>query len=82
MFNWLCHNSSLAHRCRLGEVESIPLHSLQRGDERIMDTLTTQFERTLILQALQHSNGRREEASILLGIGRNTLTRKIQSLGL
>jgi len=56
--------------------------ALQRGDERIMDTLTTQFERTLILQALQHTNGRRIEAATLLGIGRNTLTRKIQELGL
>ena len=56
--------------------------ALQRGDERIMDTLTQQFERTLILQALQHTHGRRIEAAILLGIGRNTLTRKIQELGL
>lgn len=56
--------------------------ALQRGDERIMDTLTAQFERTLILQALLHTNGRRIEAATLLGIGRNTLTRKIQELGL
>ncbi len=56
--------------------------ALQRGDERIMDTLTAQFERTLILQALKHTNGRRIEAATLLGIGRNTLTRKIQELGL
>jgi len=56
--------------------------ALQRGDERIMDTLTTQFERTLIMQALKHTNGRRIEAATLLGIGRNTLTRKIQELGL
>jgi two-component system nitrogen regulation response regulator GlnG len=56
--------------------------ALQRGDERIMDTFTTQFERILITQALQHTNGRRIEAATLLGIGRNTLTRKIQDLGL
>jgi len=56
--------------------------ALQRGDERIMDTLTAQFERTLILQALHHTGGRRIEAATLLGIGRNTLTRKIQELGL
>ncbi|MBK9161430.1 MAG: nitrogen regulation protein NR(I) [Nitrosomonadales bacterium] len=55
---------------------------LQRGDERIMDTLAAQFERTLILQALRHTGGRRVEAATLLGIGRNTLTRKIQELGL
>ncbi len=56
--------------------------ALQRGDERIMDTLTMEFERTLILQALQHTGGRRIEAATLLGIGRNTLTRKIQELDL
>jgi two-component system nitrogen regulation response regulator GlnG len=56
--------------------------ALQRGDERIMDTLTAQFERTLILEALHHTGGRRIEAATLLGIGRNTLTRKIQELGL
>src|SRR3990167_9000438 len=56
--------------------------ALQRGDERIIDDLTAQFERTLILQALRHTGGRRIEAATLLGIGRNTLTRKIQELGL
>ena len=56
--------------------------ALQRGDERIMDSFAAQFERILILQALHHTNGRRIEAAIQLGIGRNTLTRKIQELGL
>jgi two-component system nitrogen regulation response regulator GlnG len=61
-----------------GQVET----ALQRGDESIMDGFVAQFERTLILQALHHTNGRRIEAATLLGIGRNTLTRKIQELGL
>ncbi len=56
--------------------------ALQRGDEGVMDNLAAQFERTLILQALHYTNGRRIEAATLLGIGRNTLTRKIQELGL
>ncbi len=56
--------------------------ALQRGDQNIQDTLTKQFESTLITQALQHTGGRRIEAATLLGIGRNTLTRKIQELGL
>jgi len=56
--------------------------ALQRGDERIMDKFTAEFESTLIAQALQHTGGRRIEASTLLGIGRNTLTRKIQELDL
>jgi two-component system nitrogen regulation response regulator GlnG len=55
---------------------------LQRGEPHILDTLTREFERTLITQALQHTGGRRIEASTLLGMGRNTLTRKIQELGL
>jgi len=56
--------------------------ALQRGDQHILDSLSQQFERTLISQALQHTGGRRIEAATLLGMGRNTLTRKIQELGL
>lgn len=56
--------------------------ALQRGDADIMQSLTAEFERTLINQALQHTGGRRIDAATQLGIGRNTLTRKIQELGL
>src|SRR5574340_448781 len=56
--------------------------ALQRGEDQIMGRLAAEFERILILQALQHTGGRRIEAAALLGIGRNTLTRKIQELGL
>ena len=44
--------------------------------------LTHQFERVLISQALKHTAGRKIEAAQLLGLGRNTLTRKIQELGM
>ncbi len=56
--------------------------ALQRGDQNILNSLSRQFESTLIAQALQHTGGRRIEAATLLGMGRNTLTRKIQELGL
>jgi two-component system nitrogen regulation response regulator GlnG len=56
--------------------------ALQRGDPHILDGFNQQFERTLITQALQHTGGRRIEAATLLGMGRNTLTRKVQELGL
>ena len=46
------------------------------------ETLTRQFEARLILTALGHTRGRRIEAAHKLGIGRNTITRKIQELGL
>jgi len=55
---------------------------LGRGETGISDILTRQFEGALITKALQHTGGRRIEAAQLLGIGRNTLTRKIQELGL
>jgi two-component system nitrogen regulation response regulator GlnG len=55
---------------------------LARGEKRIMEELTNQFEKALILKALAQTGGRRIEASILLGIGRNTLTRKVQELGI
>ena len=55
---------------------------LARGETRIMDELTRQFEKSLILKALAQTGGRRIEAANLLGIGRNTLTRKVQELGI
>ena len=56
--------------------------SLARGDKLIFDGLNRAFEAALITKALEHTGGRRIEAATLLGIGRNTLTRKIQELGI
>ncbi len=53
---------------------------LARGETDIADPLTRDFESVLISKALQHTGGRRIEAAGLLGIGRNTLTRKVQEL--
>jgi two-component system nitrogen regulation response regulator GlnG len=53
---------------------------LARGETNIADPLTRDFETALIVKALQHTGGRRIEAAGLLGIGRNTLTRKVQDL--
>ena len=52
------------------------------GDGQIHEKLTNVFERLLISRALAHTGGRRIEAALALGIGRNTITRKIQELGL
>jgi len=54
--------------------------SLLRGEKDIMDKLSRRFEAILIGKALAHTSGRRIEAAHLLGIGRNTITRKIQEL--
>jgi two-component system nitrogen regulation response regulator GlnG len=55
---------------------------LEAGRTDVWDALTRQFESRLILAALAHTKGRRIEAAHKLGIGRNTITRKIQELGL
>jgi two-component system nitrogen regulation response regulator GlnG len=47
-----------------------------------MDTLQQDFERTLLRAGLRQAGGRRGEAALRLGIGRNTLTRKCKELGL
>jgi two-component system, NtrC family, nitrogen regulation response regulator GlnG len=46
------------------------------------DLLNREFERAVIGRALAATGGRRIEAAQLLGIGRNTITRKIQELGI
>jgi two-component system, NtrC family, nitrogen regulation response regulator GlnG len=56
--------------------------SLARGEPDVGDRLQHEFERTLIRRALTHTGGHRMEAAVCLGWGRNTLTRKIQELGL
>ena len=55
---------------------------LGTGQEAVWDTLTRRFESRLIRTALAATHGRRMEAAQRLGIGRNTITRKIQELGL
>jgi two-component system nitrogen regulation response regulator GlnG len=55
---------------------------LQAGVPDVMDALTRDFEATVIRAALKHTHGRRIDAATRLGVGRNTITRKIQDLGL
>ncbi len=56
--------------------------ALARGERNVGDRLEQEFEKTLIRRALVHTGGHRMEAAAWLGWGRNTLTRKIQELGL
>jgi len=52
------------------------------NDGQVHEKLTNSFERILIARALAFTGGRRVEAAQVLGIGRNTITRKIHELGL
>ena len=62
------------------EVEASQM--LSSGKPEVMDALGRQFEAALIKTALKHTHGRKNDAAIRLGIGRNTITRKIQELGI
>ncbi len=66
----------------LGDLEREARRRLEAGEAEVWDALTRQFEGRLIHTALDLTRGRRIEAAQKLGIGRNTITRKIQELGL
>jgi len=55
---------------------------IESGHPEVWDTLSRRFEAHMIQAALELTRGRRIEAAQRLGIGRNTITRKIQELGL
>ena len=55
---------------------------LTRGESGLLDRAVPTFERIMIETALKHTCGRRRDAALLLGWGRNTLTRKIKELGM
>jgi len=63
-------------------LEAEALELLASGRHDVWEELTKRFESKLILTALANTRGRRIEAAQKLGIGRNTITRKIQELGL
>ncbi len=55
---------------------------LQDGDKEVYDALNARFEKAVLQAALEVTRGRRVEAAQRLGIGRNTITRKLQELGI
>jgi two-component system nitrogen regulation response regulator GlnG len=66
----------------LADLEREARAMLEAGTPDVWDVLTRRFEGKLILTALDFTHGRRIEAAQRLGIGRNTITRKIQELKL
>jgi len=56
--------------------------ALYSAEQNIMDNFAAQFETVMIQAALRATHGKRIEAAQRLGIGRNTITRKIQDLGI
>ena len=56
--------------------------NIANGETDLLGEALPKFERIMIEAALQHTQGKRQEAAKLLGWGRNTLTRKIKELNL
>ncbi|MDH3670549.1 MAG: nitrogen regulation protein NR(I) [Gammaproteobacteria bacterium] len=63
-------------------LRDVARQSLARGESRIFKDLSSRFERILIEAALKHTSGRKQDAAQRLGLGRNTLTRKLKELGM
>lgn len=53
---------------------------LQRGEPAVMQSMTREFERLVLAAGLEHCRNRRVEAASRLGLGRNTITRKLREL--
>jgi two-component system nitrogen regulation response regulator GlnG len=66
----------------LSLLESQAASMLSGGQQEVMAVLGRQFESALIRTALKHTHGRKNDAAVRLGIGRNTITRKIAELGI
>ena len=52
--------------------------ALSRGQVDVMAEARTNLEKTILDCALDYTGGKRVEAARLLGLGRNTLTRKLK----
>ena len=51
-------------------------------DKDLMEIANKKLDKIIIRAALEKTNGRKNEAAILLGLGRNTLTKKMKDLGI
>jgi two-component system nitrogen regulation response regulator GlnG len=56
--------------------------ALNTGKREILKEALPLFETVMIETALKHTKGKKRDSALLLGWGRNTLTRKMQELGM
>ncbi|MDH5389039.1 MAG: nitrogen regulation protein NR(I) [Gammaproteobacteria bacterium] len=63
-------------------ISSYAENAMNSGKEKIANEIIPAVERLLIEAALKQTRGKKQEAAILLGWGRNTLTRKIKELNI
>jgi len=63
-------------------LESWAEQALAAGHRNLLDVAQPVLERILLQAALKHTGGLKQEAALLLGWGRNTLTRKLRELAI
>lgn len=63
-------------------LKSVAKKMLEANNEGVYQELLNKFEKSLIETALEVTRGRKVEAAERLGIGRNTITRKLQELNI
>ena len=62
------------------ELKKVVFNSIVNGEENIFSNLIGEVEQIIIQQALKQTKNRKIDAARILGIGRNTITRKIKDL--
>ena len=63
-------------------LENVIGQQLLLGHTDVAKTIIPEVESILIKSALRYTSGKKNEAALLLGYGRNTLTRKIKELNI
>lgn len=63
-------------------LENVVKQQLLLGQSNVAKTIIPEIETILIKAALDYTSGKKNEAALLLGYGRNTLTRKIKELSI
>ena len=66
----------------LAILEKEVMERLNNHEANVMKTVSDKFEKAVLKAALSVTKGRKVEAAERLGIGRNTITRKLQELNL
>ena len=59
------------------QLAAVVRESLARGDAAVHAHLRERFDQVLLETALEHTDGHRQQAAEKLGLGRNTVTRKL-----
>ena len=76
------HDTEISHGSWRDQLKREVSKSLIAGEANIFAQFVNEIEKILIMGALKSTKNRKIDAAKLLGIGRNTITRKIQELNI